>query len=298
MNLKVLCSIIVILSPCSFSAGISTPDSAAPVVLIRCDDLGMCHTVNMAARQVLDAGLPVSFSVMFACPWYQEAVELLKQFPNTSVGIHLTLNAEWKRYRWGPVSGRSAVPSLVDSVGYFFPSRASFFANRPKLDEIERELRAQIDRAMQSGVRIDYMDYHMGTAVDRPELRALVESLGKEYGLGISRYFGELDVEGVYSAPVANKIDTLLNRAQSLPNAGINLMVFHIGLQSPEMDALEDMNSFGLREMSKHRESELKSLTSTRFRELIRTKHIRLTSYREIIKEAGLSSMKRPTQKD
>jgi chitin disaccharide deacetylase len=194
------------------------------------------------------------------------------------------------------VSGRGAVPSLVDSVGYFFPSRAAFFANKPKLEEIERELRAQIDRALHSGVRIDYVDYHMGTAVDRPELRALVETLAKQYGLGISRYFGEIDVEGVYSAPIASKIDTLLLRTNSLPNSAINLMVFHIGLQTPEMDALEDMNSFGLREMSKHREAELQSLTSARFRELIQAKHIRLTTYHVVIQEGGLSAMKRPTQ--
>ena len=293
-----LCLLIVVLNASSFSAGLTAADSAAPVVLIRCDDLGMCHTVNMAARQVLETGLPVSFSVMFACPWYQEAIELLKRYPNASVGVHLTLNAEWKYYRWGPVSGRSAVPSLVDSAGFFFPSRASFFANNPKLEEIERELHAQIERALHSGVHIDYVDYHMGTAVDRPELRALVESLAKQYGLGISRYFGEMDVEGVYSAPVGSKIDTLLTRTESLPRTAINLMVFHIGLQTPEMDALEDMNSFGLREMSKHREAELKSLTSSRFHELIQTKHIRLTSYRELIKDSGLSSMKRPLQKD
>jgi len=298
MHLKTVCSLIVVLYAWSFSAGITSADSAAPVVLIRCDDLGMCHTVNMAARQVLETGIPVSFSVMFACPWYQEAIELLRQYPNASVGIHLTLNAEWKNYRWGPVSGRSAVPTLVDSEGFFFPSRASFFANKPKLEEIEKELRAQIERALHSGVHIDYVDYHMGTAVDRPELRALVERLAKQYSLGISRYFGEIDVEGVYSAPIGSKIDTLLTRTLALPRTAINLMVFHIGLQTPEMDALEDMNSFGLREMSKHREAELKSVTSPRFRELIQTKLIRLTSYRELIKEAGLSSMKPPVQKD
>ena len=298
MSLKSLCSFIIVLYSCSFSAGFTAADSAAPVVLIRCDDLGMCHAVNMAARQVLETGFAVSFSVMVACPWYQEAIELLKRYPNASVGVHLTLNAEWKNYRWGPVSGRSAVPSLVDSAGFFFPSRASFFANQPKVEEVERELRAQIERALHSGVHVDYVDYHMGTAVDKPELRALVESLAKQYGLGISRYFGETDVEGVYNAPVGSKIDTLLTRTNSLPHTAINLMVFHIGLQTPEMDALEDMNSFGLREMSKHREAELKSLTSARFRELIQAMHIRLTSYRDLIKEAGLSAMKRPAQRD
>ena len=289
---------MVLISSMSYASMVSAPDTLAPVVLIRCDDLGMCHAVNMAARQVLDMGFPVSCSVMFACPWYQEAVELLRHYPNASVGIHLTLNAEWRNYRWGPVSGRSAVPSLVDSLGYFFPSRATFFAHKPKLNEIETELRAQIERAKQSGVRIDYVDYHMGTAVDRPELRALVESLAKSYGLGISRYFGESDVEGVYSAPIASKTDTLLARTRSLPGSSINLMVFHVGLQSPEMDALEDLNSFGPRDMSKHRESELKALTSLSFQQLLQSKHVRLTSYREVIEETGLPAMKRPEQKD
>src|SRR5438128_1672428 len=74
-------------------------------VLIRCDDIGMCHSVNVAAEEVLKKGFPVSMSVMVACPWFTEAVEMLKKYPNVSIGIHLTLNSEWKQYRWGPVSG-------------------------------------------------------------------------------------------------------------------------------------------------------------------------------------------------
>lgn len=298
MKVKPILLLVVLLSCYCYSATVSISDSSSPVVLIRCDDLGMCHTVNLAAKQVLETGMPVSFSVMFACPWYQEAIDLLRRYPHASVGIHLTLNAEWKNYRWGPVSGKSAVPSLVDSLGFFFPSRAAFFAHHPQLGEIETELRAQIERAMHCGIQIDYVDYHMGTAVDRPELRALVESLAKHYGLGVSRYFGETDVDGVYSAPIASKVDTLLARTRSLPHTSINLMVFHIGLQTPEMDALEDLNSFGLREMSKHREAELKSVTSASFRQLVESQHVQLTTYRDVIKATGLTGMKRPVQKD
>lgn len=205
---------------------------------------------------------------------------------------------KWKNYRWGPIVGRTAAASLVDSLGYFFPSRATFFANEPKLEEIRNELRAQIDRAVHSGLHIDYLDYHMGTAVDKPELRAVVESLAREYGLAISRYFGETDVNGVYNAPLVSKLDTLLARTKSLGAGAINLMVFHISFQTAEMDALEDTNSFGLREMSKHREAEFKALTSPQFRALVRSNQIRLTTYREVLKEAGLQSMKRPTLKD
>src|SRR3989441_11282493 len=92
------------------------PAAPDPVYLvIRSDDAGMSHSVNMALERLMETGLPLSVSVMFACPWYQETVEILKRHPAVAVGIHLTLNSEWKHYRWGPVAGREAVPTLVRS---------------------------------------------------------------------------------------------------------------------------------------------------------------------------------------
>jgi predicted glycoside hydrolase/deacetylase ChbG (UPF0249 family) len=263
-------------------------------ILIRCDDIGMCHAVNTAAEQVLQKGFPVSMSVMFVCPWYQEGVEILKKYPNVSVGIHLTLNAEWKNYRWGPISGASKVPTLVDSNGYFFPSRALLFGNNPSLAEIETELRAQIERAVHSGLRIDYVDYHMGAAMQNLETRAVVEKLAAEYHLAISRYFDEADVEGGYSAPVKNKLDTLCAKVKGLQPGGIKLMVFHIGTDTPELQAMEDLNTFGLKDMSKHRQAELTALTSNQFQSLILDKRFRLVNYKTLIDERGLNAMKRP----
>lgn len=261
--------------------------TAQPAELIlRCDDIGMCHAVNAALERALEKNVPLSVSMMVTCPWYQEAVEILRAHPDVAVGIHLTLNAEWKGYRWGPVAGRSAVPSLVDSTGNFFPSRALFFAHEPSLQEVETELRAQIDRGMMTGLRIDYVDYHMGTAVDRPDLRALVEKLAAEYHLGISRYFGETDVSGLYGTEPARKTDTLVALAQALKPGSLGLMVFHIGLQTPEMDALVDLNSFGLGQMSRHREAELQALTSERFLTTLKEKGVRLLTYRDLVQKS------------
>jgi hypothetical protein len=265
-------------------------------LLIRCDDIGMNHAVNEATKQLLESGLTISTSVMFACPWYQEAVDILKQYPNTSVGVHLTLNAEWRHYRWGPVVGAAAVPSLIDSVGYFFPTRASLFANEPKTEEVERELRAQIQRALRSGLRIDYLDYHMSAAVTTLDLREVVEKLAKEFGLSISRYFGEEDVPGVYRASVEHKKDTLLAAVTWLQPGAVQLLVNHIGLETPEMNTLVDMNQTGLPEMSKHRQAELRALLSPEFRSLLRERGIRLVTYRDLIRERGLGDMKRPAQ--
>ncbi|MBN2355625.1 ChbG/HpnK family deacetylase [candidate division KSB1 bacterium] len=288
--LLILC-LILVLSARSFPQPVS---GEAPILLIRCDDIGMCHAVNMAAERLIESKLPFSASVMFTCPWYQEAVDFLRRHPHISVGVHLTLNAEWKNYRWGPVAGWKAVVSLTDSCGYFFPSRALFFAHQPKLKEVEIELRAQIDRALTSGLSIDYLDYHMSTAVSTEPLRKLIEKLAQEYQLGISRYFGEMDIESMYAVAIANKADTLFKRINELSHEQVNLLVCHIGLDTPEMAAMIDLNSFGLPQMSQHRQAELQALLSEEFRQHLQQQNVQLETYRSLINKLGLSNMMRP----
>ena len=219
---------------------------------------------------------------------------MLKKYPNVSVGVHLTLNSEWKNYRWGPVAGAGTVPSLVDSSGYFFPSRALLFAHSPVLKEVELELRAQIDRAMKSGLPIDYFDYHMGAAVDNLPMRLIVEKLAAEYSVGISRYFHEKAIEGFYMAEPSHKLDSLLSCVSVLKDEQINLLVSHIGWDTPEMNALIDQNANGLAEMSKYRRGELLAITSEQFQRLIRQKGIRLISYCDLKKRPGITGMHRP----
>lgn len=278
------------------SLSFNQTDTKSKTLLIRCDDIGMSHSVNMAAKELIETGLIFSTSVMFPCAWYQEAVDILKANPQITVGIHLTLNAEWKNYRWGPIAGREEVPSLVDSNGYFFPSRAAFFANNPKTEEVEIELRAQIDRAINSGLKISYLDYHMGTAVDRPELRAIVEKLAKEYGLAISRYFGEVDLESMYAVDIDKKQEYLVSLIEKIEPGKINLLVCHIGKDYPELQAMIDMNSFGMIQMSKHREAELKALMSAKKENIFEKNKINLISYSDLINEIGLEKMKSPVE--
>jgi chitin disaccharide deacetylase len=263
-------------------------------LIIRADDGGMSHSVNMALERLIESGLPVSVSVIFAAPWYQETVEILKRHPDVAVGVHLALNAEWKNYRWGPVTGRSAVPTLVDSLGYFFSSGEALYRNNPSPVEIEKELRAQIERAKRSGIRIDYVDYHMGTAVRTPESRAIVERLAREYGLGMSEYFGERGENPQYAAAPAAKGDSLAAFVARL-RPGINLLVTHVGIDGPELGALVDMNTESpLADMSKHRQGELDAITSPRFSGALRARGVSLVTYRQVIEMQGLTSMRPP----
>jgi len=254
----------------------------------------MSHAVNMGLQRLIESGLPVSVSVIFPGPWYQETVALLERHPDVAVGVHLTLNSEWKNYRWGPVSGRSAVPTLVDAEGYFFPSGEALSRNHPDLREVEAELRAQIQRALRSGLRIDYVDYHMGTAVRDPEFREISERLAREFGLGMSQYFGETRHDPQYWAAPRDKADSLVAMVGRLQSR-YNVVVTHVGVDGPELAALVDMNTDGpLPEMSKNRQGELDGLTSPRFRAAVEARNVRLLTYRQLIEMQGLQSMRRP----
>jgi predicted glycoside hydrolase/deacetylase ChbG (UPF0249 family) len=277
----------------------ATGHSATPApvyLIIRSDDVGMSHSVNMAMQRLVETGLPNSVSVMFACPWYQEAVEILRRHPETSVGIHLTLNSEWKNYRWGPVAGREAVPSLVDTNGYFFQSTEALHQNHPALAEIEKELRAQIDRALRSGLKIDYVDSHMGTAEAYPEFREIVERLAREYSFGVMGYFGEtIDAPQYWAAP-RKKADSLVAMIDRLPS-GVTVVVTHVGLDDAELGSLLDMNtSQPLPDMSKNRQGELDALTSRRFTRALKARNVQLITFRDLIGRQGLQAMRRPAE--
>jgi predicted glycoside hydrolase/deacetylase ChbG (UPF0249 family) len=273
---------------------------SAPEVLLRLDDIGMNHSLNLAMEEVAERGIPFSTSVLFVGPWYQEAVEILRKYPKVSVGVHLALNSEWKNYRWGPVLGQAAVPSLVDSVGYFRPSVQDFLGSRYDLGEVERELSAQVERALKSGLKIDYVDYHMGTAVSTPELRAVVERVAKKYHLGISRYFDE-DSHELWGEPVDRKLPRFLQILEGMKPGQPNLVVFHVAERMPEMDALIDQNAAsqnvagGGPGVSVHRHAELQALLSPEFAAWLRDGKARAITYRDLIARAGLDSMHAPS---
>lgn len=244
----------------------------------------MSYSVNMAAKDVIETGIPVSASVMFACPWYQEAVELLKRHPDVSVGIHLTLNSEWKYYKWGPVAGQNAVPSLVDQDGHFFPTTQQFLDNDPDLAELEVELRAQIERALNTGLQIDYVDYHMGTAISTDEFHALTRRLAEEYDIAMSLDFIEAYDSGIYAVPVEEKQDSLISLIEHLKPGETRLLVAHVAYDTPDMSVLVDLNPQGLQDMSKHRDAERKALISTDFSEAVKENNIQFITYRDLIK--------------
>jgi predicted glycoside hydrolase/deacetylase ChbG (UPF0249 family) len=263
-------------------------------LVIRSDDGGMSHAVNMGLKRLLESGLPVSVSVMFPCPWYQEIVEILRQHPEAAVGVHLTLNSEWRHYRWGPVVGREAASSLVDRDGYFFPSSEDLYRNHPDPGQVEAELRAQIERARGTGLHVDYLDYHMGTANGDPGIRAIVERLGAEYHLGLMGYQGDDRFNPQYSAEPGAKLDSLLVAVARL-TPGYHVLVTHVGLDTPELAALVDMNAAQpLADMSRNRQGELDAVLNPAFRQGVARRGITLLTYRSLLTRVRATETPRP----
>jgi predicted glycoside hydrolase/deacetylase ChbG (UPF0249 family) len=268
-----------------------------PEVLLRLDDIGMNHSVNLAMEKVAATGMPFSVSLLFACPWYQEAVEILKKYPQVTVGVHLALNSEWRNYRWGPVLGKGGVPSLVDKDGYFLPSSEAFLASTYDLGEVERELSAQVERALRSGLRITYVDAHMGMAEATPQLREVEERVAKKYGLGISTYFGE-SYFTLWGVPVHSKKSALLTHLANATRDSVNLIEVHVAERTPEMEVIFDMNAPAQNTpdagVVAHRKAELETMLSPELAEMVRSSKIRLVTYQQLVGRVGVGWMRRP----
>ncbi len=265
-----------------------------PELLLRIDDIGMNHTVNTAMRELLRTGMPFSASVMVPCPWFPEAAKILQDNPQVSVGIHLTLNSEWADYRWGPLLGATTVPSLVDENGYLFHTAAELFEHGMDIGEVESELRAQIEQALRAGLDVDYLDYHMLTAISTPELRAVVEKLAQEFGVGLSQYFGEPSVS-LWDVEPDRKLVTLLDAVEQARPGEATLVVLHLGEQTPEMNALVDANNpLDPYRVALHRAEELDAITSQAFLRAAEARGIRFVTYEDVVERRGLDDMRAP----
>jgi len=138
------------------------------VVIMHIDDAGMSYDANLGTIRALKEGVANSVSVMMPTPWVPGFLHFLKENPEVDAGLHLTLTSEWKSYRWGPLAGKPAVPSLVDHEGALWRSVHEVVKNGTP-DEVEREIMAQIERARTAGFEPTHLDSHMGTLFATPE---------------------------------------------------------------------------------------------------------------------------------
>ncbi len=155
----------------------------AKVLMIHADDIGMCHAANEAAKIAFPDGRITSCSVMMPCPWAYDFCQWAREHQDTyDIGLHITLTSEWKTYKWRPVLGPYKVPSLCDKNGFFYPDVLQV-ALRAKPEEVEAEIRAQVQRAIDWGLRPTHLDTHMGTVFARPDFVKAFMKVAREFGI-------------------------------------------------------------------------------------------------------------------
>jgi chitin disaccharide deacetylase len=153
-------------------------ESGTRLLIVSCDDLGSSHAANVGTYEALREGLGTSAGLMVPCPWAREAAA---RYRGEDVGVHLTLNAEWDVYRWGPIT---RAPSLLDGDGGF-PRTVEDMWDHADLDEVAKELRAQVERAILWGFDVSHLDSHLGALVRRPEFFDVYLDLAVEFGLPV-----------------------------------------------------------------------------------------------------------------
>lgn len=156
--------------------------SGKKVLLLHMDDAGMCPEANTAVENYIGNRQINSTAVMMPCPNAKAMIDWAKDHPAADIGIHLTLTSEWETYRWGPVSNSSKVPGLIDPDGKLW-HEVPDVVQHASSKEVETEIRAQIDQAMNWGYRPSHIDTHMGTLYGSPEYVKVFLKTAEEYRL-------------------------------------------------------------------------------------------------------------------
>jgi len=260
----------------------------ARLLLINADDFGMCHAVNAAIMQALQAGIVTSCSVMTPCPWALHALNWLQQTPSVHVGVHLTAVSEQPLYRWGPLISRAEVPSLIDEAGYFYAeSRIDEFLGQVELDELEKEFRAQIERVLAAGVQPTHLDSHCGIHTRRDPIFTMTLGLAHAYGLALRVYdrpfIDELQQQGYptndyplldsYVLDLADKSARYTQMLRDLP-VGLSEWAVHPGFGNAELQAA--MPSWQVRQ------SDLDFVMSPAARTIVEEEGIILVDYKAV----------------
>lgn len=237
-------------------------DKGRVQLVVRGDDFGMCHAVNEGIQRAFTEGIVTTASAMAPCPWFGEAMKITKA-NKIPVGAHQTLTCEWDYFRWRPLTdGRS----LTGIDGTFHPS-VELAAQHLTRDDATTELLAQVDRFGSAGVRLDYLDHHMGSAV--PAAYAEVSEVTGTPFLYSAEVRGQLaSINELSAREAAGKKAWMLGYLREL-GPGVHLLVCHPGVASSELESLTGPKSVPYRWAAEYRISDLEVLIDPEVRELI-----------------------------
>jgi predicted glycoside hydrolase/deacetylase ChbG (UPF0249 family) len=270
------------------------------LLILHADDLGAAHSVDVASFDALDKGAISSASIMVPTPWITEVAAYARAHPNADLGLHLTLTSEWETYRWGSVEPADKVSSLLDSAGTF-PNDERLVAARAKPVEVEREIRAQINRALALGIHPTHLDSHMGSLFTTPELIATYVKVAHDYHLPFLAVKGS-PLAGPQAGLTTRDIllDAVIIADRQVPRdqwkefylkaianlkPGLTEIIVHLGHDDSELQAvMVDHEGYG----SAWRQRDYDVVNSPEFKKALQDNHVILVTWKELGKIAQL----------
>jgi predicted glycoside hydrolase/deacetylase ChbG (UPF0249 family) len=267
------------------------------LLIIHADDIGVAHSVNTASIKAYESRSITSGSIMMPCPWTNEIIAYAKDHPGLDIGIHLTLTAEWDMYKWGGISPSDQISSLLDKNNYFYPS-VEELGKADKAPEAEKELHAQIDRLLATGISPTHLDTHMGSVLANPDLIKIYLGLSDIYHLPVLFPRAYLNL---FSPDMAKSMGSkiflldnlfMLDRKTVTPNwidaykkaietlkPGLNEIIVHLAIDNDEMEAVTNgHDDYG----STWRQNDLDVVSSPQFKSLLKTNNVILIGWGQI----------------
>lgn len=269
----------------------------AKLLVILADDVGIYHSANQASFTALNQRSVTSGTVMQTSPWLTEVVAYAKQHPEISLGVHLALSSEYSTYRWGPVASKDQVPSLLDPTGYLFAHGSDTVAHA-KPAEIDRELRAQVDRALQMGFNPDFVDSHQRALFSNEELFHLYMKVAHDYKLPF--VIGRDRATGGKFVPLVSDKDIVLDSVTVIPSStpsedwtgfytravkalkpGLHQFYVHLCFDDAEAEAISvDHTAYG----AAWRQRDFNVMSSPEFKKALADNHVVLVSWKDLKK--------------
>jgi predicted glycoside hydrolase/deacetylase ChbG (UPF0249 family) len=257
-------------------------------LIVRGDDIGSTHAANIGCIKSYREGIMRSVEIMVPCPWFPEAVKMLKGNPGLDVGVHITVTSEWENIKWGPITH---APSLRDYDGYFypmiwpnerFPADMALASQDWDIREIEAEMRAQIELARRHIPQVSHLSCHMGCAGLDERVGKLYRKLAAEYGLDI--HPGDHGIEGfpmeVKGVTLEERIHNFIEGLNRLEPGKTYLFVEHPAMATPEMEAVGHSGYYGV---NSDRDMVTKMFTSEKVLQVIKERKIKLISYADLV---------------
>ena len=268
--------------------------ASSRLLVIHADDFGMMHSVNRAIITAFQNRWITSASILVPCPWFPEVAKFARENPQYDLGIHLALNSEWTPMRWGPIAPKTEVPSLLDPDGYLSLVETQV-VKQARPAEVEIELRAQIIKAQQAGVKLSHLDTHMGTVIRTPEMFTTYLRLGEAFHLP-TLLEQRPDFQGVQLNPAAILIGRVLQISPGVPPEqwldaykkmltplplGSYQLIVHLGYDDDELrGATYDHPDWG----AAWRQHDLDMVSSAAFQQFLREQGFVLVTWRELAK--------------